>query len=70
MSLKRLVPLLVVVALLAAACGSNDDPSIGEGSAGEHNDADVEFAQGMIPHHEQAVMMAELAARRGRPIRW
>ena len=26
------------------------------------NDADVAFAQGMIPHHQQAVMMADLAA--------
>lgn len=28
------------------------------------NDADVAFAQGMIPHHKQAVMMADLAADR------
>ncbi|TDC23026.1 DUF305 domain-containing protein [Streptomyces sp. 8K308] len=30
----------------------------------EWNDADVAFAQGMIPHHRQAVEMAELAASR------
>lgn len=27
----------------------------------EHNEQDIAFAQGMIPHHRQAVMMAELA---------
>ncbi|MFJ5259820.1 DUF305 domain-containing protein [Streptomyces sp. NPDC088387] len=30
----------------------------------EHNAADVSFAQGMIPHHRQAVEMAGLAATR------
>ncbi|SDT18681.1 DUF305 domain-containing protein [Actinopolymorpha singaporensis] len=32
--------------------------------AGKHNAQDVAFAQGMIPHHEQAVVMSELAAAR------
>ncbi|NAS24501.1 DUF305 domain-containing protein [Herbidospora sp. NEAU-GS84] len=30
----------------------------------DHNAADVAFAQGMIPHHRQAVAMSELAATR------
>lgn len=30
-------------------------------SSSEFNDADVEFAQGMIVHHEQAIEMAEIA---------
>ncbi|MEY7981470.1 DUF305 domain-containing protein, partial [Streptomyces pilosus] len=35
-------------------------------SAGRHNAADVAFAQGMIPHHRQAVEMADLAPDRAR----
>ncbi|MEX0172931.1 DUF305 domain-containing protein [Streptomyces sp. LMG1-1-1.1] len=34
------------------------------GAPGAFNDADVMFAQMMIPHHEQALEMAELAAGR------
>lgn len=60
-----------------AACGSDDSPSADTAAtetaaaaeapsttpAGNAalNDADVEFAQGMIAHHEQAVEMAEIA---------
>lgn len=56
--------------LLGAACSSGDDePTVGAGAdePGEeasNNDADVGFVQGMIPHHEQAVEMAGLAADR------
>lgn len=28
--------------------------------AGTHNEADVAFAQGMIPHHEQAIEMSDM----------
>lgn len=38
------------------AAASNADPS--------NNDADAEFAHGMIPHHEQAVEMSRLAPDR------
>lgn len=33
-------------------------------AATEHNDADTMFAQGMIPHHEQAVEMSEMMLRK------
>ncbi|MDX3320016.1 DUF305 domain-containing protein [Streptomyces sp. ME03-5684b] len=35
-------------------------------SQGQHNAADVAFAKGMIPHHRQAVEMADLAPGRAR----
>ena len=36
----------------------------GPAAPGPHNDADIAFATGMIPHHAQAVQMADLAAER------
>ncbi|KUG54788.1 DUF305 domain-containing protein [Serinicoccus chungangensis] len=33
----------------------------------EHNDADVQFATEMIPHHQQAVEMSDMALRQGGP---
>jgi uncharacterized protein (DUF305 family) len=38
----------------------------GTASAGGHDPQDVSFAQGMIPHHRQAVAMADLAASRAK----
>ncbi|MGH9244298.1 MAG: DUF305 domain-containing protein [Acidimicrobiales bacterium] len=72
MRLRVLVAVLGLTALLTA-CGSDGDDSSadagsepGETSAAEtqHNDADVAFVQMMIPHHEQAIEMAMLAADR------
>ncbi|MEW2045405.1 DUF305 domain-containing protein [Streptomyces sp. NPDC005476] len=69
----------VTAALALAACGGSGDSgssgdagsnssasaSAGTGStAGAHNAQDVTFAQGMIPHHRQALEMAALAADR------
>jgi uncharacterized protein (DUF305 family) len=44
---------LVIVSFAALAAGCGSTPST-------LNEADVEFLQGMIPHHQQAVEMAEL----------
>lgn len=75
-----LVTAATASALVLAACGSNNsggDGRSGHGSAakpasspsaqapaGTHNAADVAFAKGMIPHHRQAVQMADLAVTR------
>ena len=38
----------------------------GDSQASAHNDADVAFAQGMIPHHQQAIAMSDtLLAKQG-----
>ena len=54
----------VVGTLTLAACGS-ESKSASEGpdapATGAFNDADVTFAQGMIPHHEQAIEMSDIA---------
>ena len=57
---------VVTISIIAAACGSSDtaepsttEPPVAAGST--FNDADVGFAQGMIPHHSQAVEMATMA---------
>ena len=59
--------LVVTAALGLTACGddtSDTDPGAGGDGTSQFNDADVTFAQEMIPHHQQAVAMAELAADR------
>lgn len=60
---RALVPALLaaVFLLFVAACGSGDG---NDNAATAHNDADVEFARNMIPHHEQAIDMAKLAQAR------
>ncbi|MCU1627320.1 MAG: hypothetical protein JWP64_2269 [Pseudonocardia sp.] len=65
-------------AVVLAGCSNSETPSTStvtatpttvaapsvSGSTSAHDDADVAFAQGMIPHHSQAVDMAGLAADR------
>jgi len=57
---------LVAVALLGAltACSNGNDAS-GGASAGQ-NAADVTFATNMIPHHAQAIEMADVALAQAR----
>lgn len=38
-------------------------------TGGQHNEADVAFATGMIPHHRQAIAMAEMAQTRAQSSR-
>lgn len=67
--MSKIVALLAALTLgLAAACGGDDadggaaaSTTASAAAAQEHNDADVAFAQGMIPHHAQAVEMADMA---------
>ncbi|MFE7068912.1 DUF305 domain-containing protein [Streptomyces sp. NPDC057620] len=49
-----------------AGAGSSSASASPTTAQGKHNAADVAFAQGMIPHHRQAVEMADLAEGRAR----
>jgi uncharacterized protein (DUF305 family) len=73
--MKKLIALSAALFTLTfvAACGDNSMDGMGHGSSksdsstketAEKNAADVKFAQEMIPHHGQAIAMAELAATR------
>lgn len=55
-----LATLVAVAAAMLTACSSSDDSS----ASADFNDADVTFAQDMIPHHRQATEMAALASTR------
>ena len=55
---------LAAGALALTGCSMSPGDHGGASTAGEDapfNDADVTFAQGMIPHHEQAIEMAQLS---------
>ena len=78
--MKRTSMLLVagLASITPAACGGTSttpaapaatapSSSAAAGATGQaHNAADVTFAQGMIPHHRQAVMMAQQASSRAK----
>lgn len=64
------VAAVAALALTLAACSSDESTVAADGStvnatttAVEHNEADTQFAQAMIVHHEGAIEMAELAAQ-------
>ncbi|WP_079403963.1 DUF305 domain-containing protein [Streptomyces sp. 3211] len=65
------------VSLVLTACGTGDSANTAGTAAGtsttalalseaeQHNKADVAFAQGMIPHHRQAIVMSNMAQSHG-----
>jgi len=59
--LPALAAVSVAAVLALTGCGGADENSQ---TAPQFNDADVTFAQQMIPHHRQAIEMAKLAETR------
>ncbi len=64
------IALLSTAGLTLTACGGDPDDdatsSASSDSAAVYNDADVTFAQLMIPHHVQAMEMAKMSQGRAR----
>lgn len=60
------IALLATAGLTLTACGDDPDNDATGATSSDRtfNDADVNFAQQMIPHHEQAIEMAEMAQGR------
>ena len=71
MEYRHLAIIGAIGALGLAACGSDDNSTSSSGphtsmmasmpATADFNTTDVEFAQQMIPHHQQAVEMADIA---------
>ena len=76
---RALVGAAIAGSLTLTACGNDDMPSMsGMGSSAsappsptaagststEHNDADLMFVRGMIPHHQQAVEMSDMLLKK------
>lgn len=70
LNLRRIISATTVAVVLgttlAACAGADpaDENASQAGSGSEHNDADTQFAQMMIVHHEGALEMAELAGQK------
>src|SRR5687768_8839525 len=63
--LRRLL-LIALAGALLTACGSGEETgsSTATQDGSQHNDADMTFVSGMIPHHQEAVEMAQLVESR------
>jgi uncharacterized protein (DUF305 family) len=67
----KLATVLAAAALTLASCitidrSGSDSDTDSSTSTSDHNDADVEFAQDMIPHHAQAIVMSTMAKQQAR----
>ena len=69
MALVAAAAAALTVGAALGGCGTTTAPSSSSATnspsvAQAHNQADITFAQGMIPHHAQAIAMSKMAAQR------
>jgi len=67
-TLAAAAALAIGFSLAGCSTGSNqadDSSSSASSSASQHNEQDVTFAQGMVPHHKQAVEMSDMLLDKG-----
>jgi len=63
---RKILPALAVAgALFSAGCGDSDSSDDSASQATGGNPVDRAFVADMIPHHESAVQMAQIAQQRG-----
>ncbi len=63
---RTLAALTLALVLAITGCAAAKTEQGVKGSGPQHDDADVAFATGMIPHHDQALSMADMTE--GRPL--
>jgi len=69
MTLVAAAAAVLTVGAALGGCGTNATPPSSSATssppvAQAHNQTDIRFAQGMIPHHAQAIAMSTMAAQR------
>lgn len=62
--MRTLGALVLTLGLTLTACGGDDPGDGGAAGGGDRNAADVAFAQEMIQHHAQALVMVDMTAGR------
>lgn len=70
MTLVAAAAVALTVGAVLGGCGTNTTPPSRSATSSSpvaqaHNQADITFAQGMIPHHAQAIAMSIMAAHQG-----
>lgn len=62
----RFAALAASLAIVLAACGGDDSASSSRSSGASGNGADRAFVAEMVPHHESAIEMAQMAKEKAR----